>query len=81
MLICFGDTPIYLRMFIYIAKNRNISEEINIKIRMIGKTQKTNSYKNIYQFSIKLHFFCSQHNSMTEMCCALFKYENVKKTS
>ena len=29
----------------------------------------------------KLNCFSAQHNSMTKLCCALFKYENERKIS
>ena len=79
----FCENPIYLSMYIYLSKNSDLSEKINIKICIIGKSQKTNSYKIVSQFSIKvfkyIFNFFSRHNSMTEMCCAIFKYENEKK--
>ena len=39
------------------------------------KNSKTNSYKTVSRLFKNI---CSRHNSMTEICCALFKYENEK---
>ena len=75
--IFWGDTPIYLRKLIYLSKHCELSKERNIKIYIIKKI-KINSYKTVSQFSIKPLKKCSRHNSMTEIYCALFKYENVK---
>ena len=48
------------------------------------KRKEINSEKTVSQFSIKLNNktkIGSQHNTMTEMCRALFKYENERKIS
>ena len=40
----FGETPIYLSKFIYLTKNCDLSEEINIKSALLKKP-KINRYK------------------------------------
>ena len=47
-------------------------------IYIIEKNRKMDSYKSVSQFSIEPYFylFSSQQNWMTELCHALFKYEN-----
>ena len=39
--IVLGETPIYLRMFIYLSRKIDLSEEINIKICIIKKSKKS----------------------------------------
>ena len=50
-----------------------------MKTYIIGKSKKVNS-KNCESILYKTVIcFYSQHNSMTEVCCALYKYENESK--
>ena len=50
-----------------------------MEICIIEKKKKVNSKKTVDQFSLKLFKKGSRHNSTTEKCRALFKYENEKK--
>ena len=51
---CFVETPFYLRILIYLAKNYELSEKINMKIQIIEKSKKINSEKTVSHFSIRL---------------------------
>ena len=54
-----------------------------MKIYIIEKSKKINSkyiYMSIFYKTVKQKcFFGLRHNSMTEMCHVLFKYENKRK--
>ena len=48
-------------------------------IYIIEKIWKIDSYKTVSQFTVE-PFVSSRHNSKTELCRALLKYENEKKS-
>ena len=70
MFIFFGQTPIYLSILVYLAKNCELSEKMNIKIFIIKKSQIINSYKTVSQFSIKAVIFLltTQFNDLNMSC-------------
>ena len=54
-----------------------------MEICVIRKSRKINSYKTISQLTIEplRNRISSRHNSKTELCRSLFKYENEIKIS
>ena len=50
-----------------------------MKIALLKKAKKTieKNFQLFFSGTIEIKiFFFSRHNSMTELCCTLFKYEN-----
>ena len=75
-----GDPYLLKDIVLFGQKDCELSRVINTEILIIERNKQINSKKTVSQFSLKsFENNGSQHNSMTEMCRALFKYENEKK--
>ena len=79
--IIFGDAPIYLGMFIYLAKESWALWRDKYGNMHYWKRKQINSCNIVRQSSIERFKTISGHNSMAEMRRALFKYENMEETS
>ena len=52
----FRKTPIYLRIFIYLAQKCELSVEIKMEIYIIENSWNFDSYKTVSQFTIEPQF-------------------------